>query len=244
MKIGDFFYLSSVEVIEKPRETTSAAGAAERTPGKGVAHIFKFDAKGRLVKDLVLGEEEMYHPGGLDYDGRWIWVPVAEYRPKSRTIVYRVDPGSMQPSEAFRFPDHVGSLTRNLDDGTLVGVNWGTQVLYTWDLTGKKLMQSASWGNHYIDYQDCHFAGGRAMLCGGSSYFPGTPIGDIAFGGLELIDLKRMTPVEQIPVLQFTPTTKMVLTRNPMWAEPYQEGLRFYFLPEPGGTSLYVYDAR
>ena len=32
----------------------------------------------------------MYHPGGIDYDGRHIWVPVAEYRPNSRSIIYRV----------------------------------------------------------------------------------------------------------------------------------------------------------
>ena len=34
----------------------------------------------------------MYHPGGIDYDGRHIWVSVAEYRPNSRSIVYRIDP--------------------------------------------------------------------------------------------------------------------------------------------------------
>lgn len=82
------------------------------------------------------------------------------------------------------------------------------------------------------------------MLCGGSSYFPSTPAGEIVFGGLELIDLKNMAPVEQALVLEFTPITKMILSRNPMWAEPSADGLRFYFLPEPGGTSLYVYDVR
>ena len=47
----------------------------------------------------------MYHPGGIDYDGDDIWVPVAEYRPNSRSIVYRVDPETMKATEVFRFAD-------------------------------------------------------------------------------------------------------------------------------------------
>ena len=33
----------------------------------------------------------MYHPGGIDYDGEYIWGPVAEYRPNSESIIYKVD---------------------------------------------------------------------------------------------------------------------------------------------------------
>lgn len=120
VKIGNSFFLSSVETIEKPTETVSANGITGRTPSRGIAHLFKFDAKGQLAKDLILGEKELYHPGGLDYDGRWIWVPVAEYRSKSRSIIYKVDPNSMQHSEVFQFSDHIGSLTHNPVDDTLV----------------------------------------------------------------------------------------------------------------------------
>ena len=64
--------------------------------GEGVGHVFKVDMKGNLLADLRIGEGAIYHPGGIDYDGRYIWVPVTEYRPNSRSIIYRVDPITMK----------------------------------------------------------------------------------------------------------------------------------------------------
>jgi hypothetical protein len=59
-------------------------------------------------------------------------VPVAEYRPNSRSIVYRVDPATMKADEVFRFPDHIGGIVRNTDDNTLHGVSWGSRRFYRW----------------------------------------------------------------------------------------------------------------
>ncbi len=56
VKIGDTFFLSSVEVLD-------------RDAGKGIGHLFKMDSAGRRLADLKLGEGAIYHPGGLDYDG-------------------------------------------------------------------------------------------------------------------------------------------------------------------------------
>ena len=53
------------------------------------------DASGSLVTDIRVGASEMYHPGGMDYDGTSIWVPVAEYRPNSHSILYSVNPETM-----------------------------------------------------------------------------------------------------------------------------------------------------
>jgi hypothetical protein len=41
-----------------------------------------------------------------------IWVPVAEYRPDSRSIVYRVDPATLEATEVLRFADHIGGIVR------------------------------------------------------------------------------------------------------------------------------------
>ena len=38
--------------------------------------------------ELAIGEGSIYHPGGMDYDGKSIRVPAAEYRPNSRAISY------------------------------------------------------------------------------------------------------------------------------------------------------------
>jgi len=153
VRIGETLFVSSVEVID-------------RDAGKGVGHLFKIDKAGSLLVDLRLGEGAIYHPGGLDYDGANIWVPVAEYRPDSRSIVYRVDPGAMTATEAFRVADHIGAIVRNTDEGTLHGVSWGSRRFYRWTTGGEPRGASLN-TSHYIDYQDCKYAGGRRMLCGG-----------------------------------------------------------------------------
>ena len=115
VKIGNTFFVSSAEVID-------------RDTGKGIGHLFRIDKAGALIADLRLGEGAMYHPGGIDYDGRDICVPVAEYRPDSRTVVYRVDPATMKATEVFRVADHIGSIVHNTDRRTLHGVSWARAV--------------------------------------------------------------------------------------------------------------------
>src|SRR5262245_58465900 len=114
VRIGDSFFVSSVD----------------RASSKG--HLFKIDKRGALVTDLPLGEGAIYHPGGIDYDGRFIWVPVAEYRPDSRSIVYRVDPSTMRATEVLRFDDHIGAIVHDTDGRTLHGVSWGSRRFYFW----------------------------------------------------------------------------------------------------------------
>ena len=36
----------------------------------------------------------------------------------------------------------------------------------------------------------------------------------------------------------------LAMTRNPMWMEPADAGLRAYFMPEDDASVLYVYDVR
>jgi Family of unknown function (DUF6454) len=67
VKIGERFFVSSVEVHD-------------REAAAGVGHLFQFDLSGRLLANLTLGEGPMYHPGGIDYAGRYIWVRVAAYQ--------------------------------------------------------------------------------------------------------------------------------------------------------------------
>src|SRR5437762_367238 len=118
VKIGDKFFVSSVEVRTRPRRLPQPVEGHDRDPGEGVGHLFKFDGAGNLLADLRLGEGAMYHPGGLDYDGTHIWVAVAEYRPDSRSIVYRVDPAGMTATEVLRFAVHLGALVRNTGGNT------------------------------------------------------------------------------------------------------------------------------
>ena len=57
---------------------------SERTiadQGRGQGWLFRMSPQGELLGQAKLGEGPIYHAGGLDFDGRHLWVPVAEYRP-------------------------------------------------------------------------------------------------------------------------------------------------------------------
>ena len=252
VKIGEVFYVSSVEIIKPTTRYPELREGYDRDTGEGAGHLFKIDAKGNLLADLKLGEGSIYHPGGIDYDGRHLWVPVAEYRPNSRAIVYRVDPQAMKATEVFRFGDHVGGIVHNTDDGTLHGVSWGSRRLYKWTLGRDGKVTNAGVApeklrvanrSQYIDYQDCHYVGGRRMLCSGLNNYrmkadgPAFPL-----GGLELVDLKTDQAIWQVPVELWSPSGKP-MTQNPFWVEASDNGLRAYFMPDDDKSTLFVFEA-
>ena len=131
IKIGDTFYVSSVEIKTPTKRFAQLQDGYDRDTGEGAGHVFKFDKDGNLLADLAIGEGSAYHPGGMDYDGKWIWVPTAEYRPNSRAIIYRIDPATMKANEVFRYGDHIGGLVRNTRNNSLHGVSWGSRRFYT-----------------------------------------------------------------------------------------------------------------
>ena len=176
VKIGDTFFVTSVEVQQPTTRFPELREGMDRDPGRGVGHLFKIDGTGALIADLRLGEGSIYHPGGIDFDGTAIWVPVAEYRPNSRSIVYRVNPETMTATEAFRFADHLGALVHDTDDRTLHGLSWGSRRFYRWTLDGRGRVTNATAPperlrtlnpSYYLDYQDCKYAGRHQMVCSG-----------------------------------------------------------------------------
>jgi hypothetical protein len=219
----------------------------------GLGHLFTIDASGRRLADLKLGEGAMFHPGGIDYDGTSIWVSVAEYRPDSRTIVYRVDPRTMKAAEVFRFGDHIGAIVRNTDDNTLHGVSWGSRRFYRWTLDAEGRVTNAAVApselrtmnrSHYVDYQDCKYAGARRMICTGVTEIRqsrGAP--PFRLGGIEVVDLEDGRVEHQVPVNVWTPAG-LVMTQNPVWIEPHGDGLRAYFVPEDDKATIYIYDVK
>jgi hypothetical protein len=252
VKIGDTLFVSSVEIKTPTKRYPQPIDGFDRDTGEGLGHLFKIDMKGNLLGDLVLGEGTMYHPGGIDYDGKHIWVSVAEYRPNSRTVVYRIDPESMKATEVFRFPDHIGGILHNTDDKTLHGVSWGSRRFYKWTLGADGKVTDADQApeklrtlnpSHYLDYQDCKYLSGqRQMLCTGVTEMRVTPeAAPFRMGGIDLVDLTTGRPIHQTPVLVWTPSG-FDMTHNPVWIEPSDTGLRGYFMPEDDKSTLYVYE--
>lgn len=248
VKIGDTFVVSSVEVKVPTKRFPKPVNGYDRDTGEGVGHLFRFDARGALLAETTIGEGAIYHPGGLDFDGTNLWVPLTEYRPDSRSILYRVDPRSLRAVEVLRVDDSIGGVAYDPQARTLHGVSWGSRRFYGWPLTGDGRRDGARPAprvanpSHYVDYQDCKYAGARQMLCTGvADVATSAGGGSFRLGGLDLVSLDDHRPVHQVPVALRT-ASGAVLTQNPSWFEVTPTGLRGYFLPEDDRSTLYVYD--
>jgi hypothetical protein len=246
----DHIFLSSVEITEPTQKYPSPVGGHDRTPGKGIGHLFVMDRDGHLQKDIVLGEGDTYHPGGISYDGRNVWVPVAQYRPNSSAIIYRVDARSLDVHEQFRVPDHIGGIVRDETTGHLVGNNWGSRRFYDWTPRGRR---TDTWLNqsHFVDYQDCQYVASAKMLCGGVTNLAQTPAAGGAgatyeLGGMALLDLHTHAVLHEVPFQQWS-SAGHVMTRNPLKLAADGDTITLWAAPDNGeeanGTELFTYRA-
>ncbi|RFS26905.1 hypothetical protein DVR12_03725 [Chitinophaga silvatica] len=242
VKIGSDFWVSSVEMLPTPGDPRSA--------GKG--HLFKISADGKLLADITIGEGVIFHPSGIDFDGTNIWIAAAEYRPDSRSIIYRFNPIGMELIEVFRWNDHIGGISRNPDTNVLHGISWGSRKFYQWPLneTGRITNPNATpasiaISNHanYIDYQDNQYLGNGEMLFTGLTKYKRPGKSTFSLGGFELVDLEKHQPIHQVPVELWSPVTDAVMTQNPSFFELGEgDKVRTYFMPDDDESTLYIYE--
>jgi hypothetical protein len=157
----------------------------------------------------------------------------------------------MKAVEVFRFADHLGGVVRNTDDNTLHGVSWGSRRFYRWSLDRSGIVTNAGTApeelrtlnrSHYVDYQDCKYAGSHRMLCSGVTEMRQSPAAaPFRLGGLDLVDLRDGRPLHQVPVMLWT-ATGMDMMHNPVWIESSASGLRGHFMPEDDKSTIYVYE--
>lgn len=242
VKIGDAFFVSSVDVVRYGARYPEPRDGHDRDTGEGVGHLFRIGPDGALRGDLVLGEGSIYHPGGIDYDGQFLWVPVAEYRPDSRAMIYKVDPRTMQAVEVLRVADHIGAVAVDKAAGLLHGLSWGGRKIYTWRLNAPKAKPTVVPNpTSYVDYQDCHHLGGRLMLCSGLAGYRASPTQGLALGGWELVNLRDYRPVWQAPIQLWTPNGRS-MAQNPFFAETTTDGVRAYFMPDDNRSTIFMFE--
>lgn len=247
-KAGNYYFLSSVKVNRWPKKYPAPVNGFDRDHGDGIGYLFKFNADGALVDSIRLGKDEVYHPGGIDFDGKFIWVPVCEYRPFGKSIVYRVNPETMESLEVATIPDAIGAVSYNRQANELIGMNWGSRRFYKWKVNAVKekpivkLLDKKSTINphFYVDYQDCNYAGAGKMICSGLKAYKNHKGETIRLGGLDLIDMNNYHAALQLPVNEFT-SNGTVLTNNPFYIDVVAGKLRYYFIPEDDRSSLYIY---
>ncbi|MGZ4535461.1 MAG: DUF6454 family protein [Nocardioidaceae bacterium] len=246
----DHIFLSSVQIIEPTQKYPTPVDGYDRTPGKGIGHLFVMDRQGHLQKDITLGEGDMYHPGGIDFDGSNIWVPVAQYRPNSSAIIYKVNAKTLNVSKQFEVNDHIGGIVLDPTTHRLVGNNWGSRRFYSWTLDGT---QTDTWPNpnHFIDDQDCQYVETAKMLCGGVTNLPQTPstggaAGTYELGGLSLTDLHTHQILHEVPFQQWS-TAGHAMTRNPLKLAGNGNAIDLWAAPDNGdegnGTELWHFRA-
>jgi hypothetical protein len=243
----DHIFMSSVQIIEPTQKYPSPVDGYDRTAGKGVGHLFVMDRQGHLQKDITLGEGDMYHPGGIDFDGKNVWVPVAQYRPNSSAIIYKVNAKTLEVSKQFEVSDHIGGIVLDPTTHRLVGNNWGSRRFYSWTLDGT---QTGTWLNpdHFIDDQDCAYVEAAKMLCGGVTNLPQAPgaAGTYELGGMSLTDLHTHQILHEVPFQKWS-TVGHVMTRNPLKLAATGDTIDMWAAPDNGdegnGTELWHFQA-
>lgn len=245
----DRIFLSSVEIIEPTKKYPTPQGKYDRTPGKGIGHLFVMDRQGKLIKDIRLGEGDMYHPGGIDFDGRDVWVPVAEYRPNSASLMYSVDAKTLAVTKRFAMNDHFGGVAVDRKRNVIEANTWGSRRFAEFSMKGVERSTTRN-ESHFIDYQDCQYVADRKQLCGGVTNLPQTPSAGGAaatyeLGGLALLD-ERGSVLHDVPFQKWS-SAGHVMTRNPMKMSVQGRTLRLMVAPDNGeegvGTEIVTYEA-
>lgn len=170
-----------------------------------------------LYSKKELTDGTLVHPGGVQFDDRYLWIPNAEYRRESRTMIYGVDPNSLEICRLFPVDDHIGAIASD-GENRLYGVDWDAIHFYTWDLDGCRINKVDSPTS--VAYQDIKYFGGK-LLCSGHK-------GDDS--AVDIIDPENWTLVKRINLPRYD--RKNALSR---------EGMTFngnlYFLPDDGPDS-------
>jgi hypothetical protein len=233
----------------------------DRSAGAGFAHMIVFDGEGKRIADVTVTEEgdSEYHTGGIDFDGKYIWSALAEYRPNSTGYLTRFDPKTLEHEVVLRHNDHLGAVVHDTRAGRLHALNWGSRKAAAW--SSKKRYSTSGFTtpdatvrnpSHFIDYQDCKFLSSRSrlylnrpvMLCSGVAILR-SGLSIYGLGGLALVDVETMLPLAEVPILMRS-QRQLPVTMNPMEVSVSEEGkLRVYWLPDLGlGSQLYTFEAQ
>ncbi|MCH8218390.1 MAG: hypothetical protein IH892_16655 [Planctomycetes bacterium] len=206
------YHVQGLDLTEQSYFVTSV----DKEQGRGwLFEIHRHNA--RLNSKIDLTDGTLIHPGGVQFDGHYLWIPNAEYRRESRTMIYGVDPNSLEIRRSFPVDDHIGAIASD-GKNRLYGVNWDALHFYTWDFDGVESSKVDSPTS--MAYQDIKYFAGK-LLCSGHND-DGSAI--------DVVDPENWTLVKRID-----------LPRNG-WINPLgREGMTFdgnlYFLPDDGPHS-------
>lgn len=247
LKVDDTFYITTVKVERRPRYTRQGKQVSVMDEGAGKGYLMQFDAGGNLLKCIELCEGAIFHPGGMDFDGRYIWVPITKYYPYSRSLIVRVDVRSHQVEKVCYVDDSIGAIIHDTDNNILVGANWDADELLTWQLDSalevKDAELTAAERRHantakHLAIQDSKYIGGGKMVGFGLKNGPKGRV-----GGFDVIDTRTFEKLRSADIELRTPR-KSIVSGNPSTIEIVGDKMHLYFAPEDNKTTLYIYQTQ
>ena len=93
-------------------------------------------------RGLPGGTDKLDHPGGLQSDGKRLWIPVAESVRHGRSVIRAFALAQLVPGQPaapdFEFPvaDHIGAVAVATNLSLVFGASWDTETVYVWDFAG------------------------------------------------------------------------------------------------------------
>jgi len=141
--------------------TTWYVSSVLRKAQKGLLAAFRA-SDGTLLRMAEVQDGPRYHPGGVGRQGDTLWVPVAEYRRASTSVVQARDAATFAMRNSFAVDDHIGAVA--VTASGLIGCNWDARLFYGWTFDGRQTHRLEHLGA--ARYQDLHWMG-DALLAGG-----------------------------------------------------------------------------
>lgn len=245
VKVGEDFFITTVAVDRRPRYSRNGKQITVQDEGAGKGYLIKFDRKGNLLNKIELCEGPIFHPGGMDFDGKYIWVPITKYYPYSRSLIVRINAATLRVEKVCYVDDSIGAIVHNTDNNTLVGANWDADEFLTWQLDKKGNVTDGNLTAEqrrkpnsvkHLAIQDCKYIGGGKMVGFG---LKNTPKGRV--GGFDVIDTRTFEKLRSADVELRTTRHKTFVTGNPSTIEISDGKMHLYFAPEDNQTTLYIY---
>ena len=115
------------------------------------------------IKQQDLTEGTLTHPGGIELDGTYLWIPNAEYDSDGPSKILALDPHTLQVLRSFNVGTHISLIASNGSD-RLYGTDWASANFYVWDWEGNLIETVPSPTG--VEYQDCQFVDPH-LICGG-----------------------------------------------------------------------------
>jgi beta-lactamase class A len=185
-------------------------------------HLGLFDLRtGKLLRAVEVQKGEQYHPGGIALDDTSIWVPVAEYRPRSSAVLQRRNRDTLALEGEFQVADHIGCVA--VWGNSLFGGNWDSRLIYNWTKDGRQLGVRPNKAG--TSYQDMKSDAGALIASG-------LRAGD---GFIDWLEPRELRLLKRIRVGKTS--RGVVLTHEGM---AIADG-RIYFVPEDGPSRVFVY---